>query len=642
MTIEVYINGMQMSVSEVTKPIAITYQASDLSSLGSLLANYSNRIELPITDVNLNNLEQISPLDVITTKPYSNQIIFTKQNGILTLVGVCQIVGINKTISIDAQGSIRSFFDNIRGKYLTDLDLSAYNGIWDDTTRDNVRNTTSGLLCPLVESGHLRDFGGGIFDLYTYGDANIPFFYYSTLIDRMFTLAGFNKAGAIFSDANRYLIMIMSTLLGYSSTYLYHRYGKADGSGTASVVTPGLNSTILWNVGTVINGAGGYMSVANDQYKVLAGPATAYYKVKITLAGTITTTHANGGDTSILRLRVNGATVASLTYLASGAVTSDSLLTHTLNVKLNDVIDIQLFTQNVGPAIPTVINFVGTMEVQPLATTDTDMNLSGCYRVYSELMPKILLIDFLREFMILFGLQATESNGTVTFSHIETNLNTAPSNELDGLEVTGTDTPIEYELSGIGKLNYFYWSKSDIDTTLATDYGYGVSTSIANNNLPPTKTILQSIFSMSGQVFPPVGLAGASIANIPIYNKATPAFIKANSFGVRMLLVRTNGTGVNARFKAATNRTDYKIAWFVDSAQTYSLDLQQLHNEYHSALFKLFTRYKGLAKTFVISDTAFKLMNLLTPKLIKNRVYIIKKVSNYIANSPVVITFIKK
>src|SRR5688572_20797403 len=109
MSLIVHIDGHLMDVDEKTSRIALTLQHFSFLNLGTVKANRTNRISLPLTNNNRAKLEQIHALTVISDKPYQNHSISIIDGVALLPVGVCQITGVKDRIYLDVQAAVKGF-----------------------------------------------------------------------------------------------------------------------------------------------------------------------------------------------------------------------------------------------------------------------------------------------------------------------------------------------------------------------------------------------------------------------------------------------------------------------------------------------------------------------------------------------------
>lgn len=633
--LEIYIEGYKMDVDDKVGKVATTYQHFDFLNIGSVKANVTNRLSLPLTNNNKQRLEQIAPLSVITTKPYRNLSIMIIQDGQATIPsGVCQITGIQDRFNIDVQSGIKNFFDALDGKYLNDLDLSAYNGLWDNDRHDSLRNTTSGLCNPLIDYGHFVNNSTYV-DAYTYGSAVIPVIAYSTLMDKLFLLAGYNKSGSIFSTSGagyRYFQMGLMTRLVYNDVWMTKKKASATFMGTTVYQSLGLDTIFHYNKITdfnkVTDNIDTYYDLANAWYKITSGAAIPFFRATHTFTGYVDSI-AGGAGFCTFHIYKNGVSVASV----SGTAGNTFSVSYTDDCQLNDYFECYIGIRS-NPA--AVIDFTISSlrhDITPVNTTDTNRVQSTNWHWYfDQLLPRISLKDFFIDFMKMFCLAIRESNGTLEVKYIKDILgDTSPTTVEISRENKTKQPTISYDLQGFGKTyNNHWWVVQSDETLISTDFGKG-SFSIDNTQLPVSVDRYTSLYTASPLSINTYGLP--SMSSVKIYDQTVPGFKKAASYGSRLILMSYSSVSTRAvRHKAGTNRTDHRIGWFIDKQnQIINLDWQEFLNEFYSEYVDVLNRFVRVDQEYLVSLVEAKQMDLFKLKTKEGITYIIEKVENHVS-----------
>jgi len=623
--IELRISGYLMEVDDKVGRISKTFQVFDLKNLGSVKADITNRISIPTTNYNVTQLELIAPLSIITTKPYQNLPIQLVQDGQNIIVnGVCQIVSIGDRISIDAQGGIKSFWDSLEGLYLNDIDLSTWNGLWDNDRHDTVRNTTTGLVCPVVNTGQLVD-GTTYVNGYTYGSAMIPFFYYSTIIDQIFSLVGYSKSGTIFSDTNRYSKMVMNPRFVYNDNWITKKEFTATNNGNQTI-SPATYTKI--NFTDVINNEDGLFDITNDRLTVStsdsieAGASVSFLRGKLFLS-LQTTAIAVGVDI----IRYVGGDPFSPVPVSAAIVNNTNIITIESNIL--DLYDGEYYDCFIEITAGGTIS-KSTLKFIAEKTTDLSVSLIPSspdqYWFFNQLLPRFTLKSFIVDFMKMFGLVITEKNNIVTFKTIKEILNDIAPSSVELSRENKEETPLKnFDLSGFGQANKYYWVVQEDELVITDSYGLGKFL-VVNSTLPDSKDIYTSLFTASDQI---TQTRINQAADIKIYDQTVPGFTKAASFGTRLLLLR-NDDGVNFRFKSGTDRTDYFIGYFIDKNQAYNLDWQELLDEYYPEYIAVLNKWCTVQQEYFITLVESAQLDLTKPATKDGIKYIIEKVNNYV------------
>lgn len=640
----IWIEGLEMDLDEKTGRIATTKQDFDFFAIGSangglVKASRINRISLPLTSKNRTQLQQISPLSIIGTKTRENLSIRITSGIDVLPVGICQIVGVQDRIEIDAQSTKKNFFDALDGLYLNDIDLSAYNGLWDDSRRDGVRDTSSGLVCPVVSSGQfLDDPGNNCLDLYTYGVANVPFFYYKTIFEKILAFVGYSLGSAAgynsFVTDSRYLNSAMSTRLVFNEQWLAKKEFIATNDGTqvvpsdtippfAAASQPKINFTIVTGNGD------GFFDLASDTYSV-NNPDTALEYFRGTVTFSCRTSKVGAALFSMLK---NGVAIGTTTYANDIVIIESGII----EFKHNDSIEVHALN-NFSAGNLNVTN--AKLQLKTINTTDTDLTqASDWYLYFNQLLPRIPLKTFIVDFMIMYGLLMKEKNGELYFKGISEILSspvTGPTSTELSREDKSALPKISYKLPGFAKSNEYRWNVQADEPIINDDHGMG-SIVIDNDQLADVITRYTSIFTASDTNYV---VRINQCADFPIYDQGAPAFTKAASFGNRLVMLRADD-GVNVRFIAGTSRTDYLIGYFIDPNRTPNFDWAEILGDKYSEFEEALNKLAVVDQRFFLTLTEFCNADLMVTKHKRGTLYLVAAIDNYVEGQSSVFKMIR-
>jgi len=615
-----------MDVDDQVAKIAMTFQSFEFLELGSKKADYLNRLSLPITPRNKKNIGLVSPLQSLSSKTRENLSVRIVQNGIEVVPsGVCQIVSVQDRIQLDVQSGVRGFWDLLEGLYLNDLDLSTWNGLWDNDRRDSVRNATAGLVSAVVNSGQLVDSGSYV-NAYTYGTAMIPFLYYHTIMEQLFALVGYAYDGSIFGDTDRYSKMVVSCGFDFSKVWLAAK--KFTAVKTSSQSGSGFGfAAIKITFQTFVNGTDGFFDSTNHQYLV-DNPDTAleYFSGRFSFIGRAT----YSVEQASVELRINGVAMTNAQFVFNGGIDGDKtlkIITDVYDLKDGDDISMWIFGPGNDPGENITVES-GVLTFLPSNSTNTNIIQDTDWYIYfNQLLPRITLKAFIKDFMMMFGLVMTEKNNTVTFSKWEEILtDILPSSAELSKQNKSVKLELGYNVSPWCRNNYFYWVVQSDEAVIDSDYGSG-NIEVDNDVVAESREVYTSIFTASDQVTENKTIDSAQIT---IYNSSGPAFTKAISFGFRLLLLRADD-GVNVRFKTGTDRTGYFIGYFIDKNQSFTLDFQEIVNEHYNTYKKVLGNYADANGEFLINQVQALSMSLTKPMARDGVLYIAEKVGPFVS-----------
>lgn len=216
---EVYINDRLVDLDEGKSPIRLTYAVNDLAELKDRQAYSTNSFKLPLTQ---NNLDICGfPLDapIVGLQPYRKNTGKVVQGGIEVLVnGIAIITGASDSIQVQVLSGLKGFFDTIADKKLKELNLDAYDHVWNLATVANSQLNTDGFIYPVIDYGGLST---------TVREADVrqlrPSVFRKTLIEQIAIDAGYSISGS-YSAYQKYI----DSLVAFSNDKFEHGDGYAE------------------------------------------------------------------------------------------------------------------------------------------------------------------------------------------------------------------------------------------------------------------------------------------------------------------------------------------------------------------------------------------------------------------------------
>ena len=607
--------------------ITQTLKAFDLATFNTTFRNYTNTISIPFTENNNQILGNANVVQSQTSIPYANNNCRVIQNGVeLINDGLLVIRGATeKAYSIFILSGI-TFFDAVGTLKLTDLDFTG--GINGPllTASATIMNTTTGRINPVMNYGR--------FNTTTYSpeyamieENTFPSFYYHTLIDKIFSDAGYPKSGDIFSDT-KYLNTIVPygrSDWSYGGDFINQRTSIFDKSVSQAIASANLSTTDITFPIEVYNGSLGYYD-GISAYTAIESDASSGDKlfsmaVQLTIDITVT------GGTINLRL-VNGISGTLFqTGVGTGSYSSEISDYGVESTALSIRGQIATGTPNVTinsariSFIPDKIPVVGT----------------PAYVYFNLLLPEISQRDFLKDFSIRFGQYFQEVNGTVYCKSIDDIISdTANAKDWTQKRVRQPDS-ISYTPAGLGANNYFRYDNSDLQ--VSKDFAEGNIT-ISNANLKD-EVVLSSKFGASA-----TGLVGnIYMAKVNIYDGTQTNFAESFSYnpGIRVLLVRDRYSyeaSVRVRTDVAAT-TSYKVAYFDDPIQSNTCRWQQTIDTYYPLYAAALQKYKMVTREYVLTESDIQNMDFFVPVFDNDSYYLVNTVGPYIANKPCKVVMFK-
>lgn len=604
-----YINNTLIDLYPDTV-IAQTFQAFEVGKLGSVRLNYTNQIKIPKSDANRKALGFSDDSKSSTSFPYTSYVARYVENGLEIIHnGRVVIKESSDDFLLNIFSGPAGFFDYIKTKKLWDIDTLDLNGAWDDAARDGKRNTTTGMVAPLINDGMITYNAVTPAIEHTGGNNKHPWIYYHTVIDKIFSSAGYTKSGAIFSD-DKYLKLAMPMKTVFSPPFLAEKEFHAAAPGTEVI-----NPTTSWSRVTfdkvLHSDALGFYGGTNAYFVSNADTALSFFALRFRYNMTVT---VSGGTIDIAIVR-NNVSVFDTTGLTKTNVGSGTYTTSgTFQLKRDDSVSVRVRT-NTGTPTVTITN--GNFE----GIADNIFNIGVDYNYFNHRFEDINQLDFIADFSVRFNVKMTERNGVIVCKTMDEILaDTANKIDWTSKRIKGRNT-VHYAYNGLARSNYFTYATDDYTGDLSDDHARGLF-SIANENINESQNIYQSLFAMSDMI----------MYDDRIYIADIPVGSGVDSLGKRLLYIRqndpTNEPNSNVVYNT-TARSDYKVAYFIDPRYSNSMHWQFFIDNYYTKFVAKLQKAKALIRNYNLNDVDIHSFDIL--KLIQDssETFIVTKINAY-------------
>lgn len=615
-----YINGRLADLNSNTV-IAKTLQAFDLGQLGSVKVNFTNSFKLPKTPNNKDIIEHSDEIKSQSEIPYTSLPIKYIEDG-LEVIPVGNMV-LKETSETDFSTTIYEgpfgFFDYIMTKKLWDLDFSDLNGLWTLSTRDGYRNATTGILCALINDGQLTLSGNDI-NLTNPIGAISPQIYYHTVIQKIFTSAGYGFEGNIFSD-EAYLKLAMPLRVRYNPEFSEAKRFSAYASGSQSIVNPAAYVNITFTT-NIIQGSDNFYD-GTDEY-IVNNPDTANGFFYCAFKALVTITVAGGTVDLVLESTSTGA--ADDTQVNKGTGTYEFTLSSGVaasGMKHGDIVRLKVINNTGAPTVTVTSGLFYSIPSTGVVDDGTFFNIAS-YVYYNLLFDDFNQTDMLKDFCVRFGVQMTERNGVIVCKTMN-DLIADKANMLDWTSKrVGKSHNLKFDFGGMGRSNYLTYPTDAFTPDLTEDFARGIFT-VANENLLESKTIHNSIFAMSDMSI----TLDSYIVNMDLDYSGSGFYNR--EIGKKLFYVRSRYTNERAvLYNIATPRTDYLAGYFIDSKQTLSLDWQFFIDRYYTAFVRTLQKAKKIKRKYNLS--VLDIVGFDHTKLVYDNadIFIVTKINNFV------------
>jgi hypothetical protein len=592
--------------------IAYTKKANDIGDLQTRTGNFTNAFKAPFTTANHVTLQNSFNPNSTTRFPYLIHDVLLYEDGIEVVSGgtmtVRRAAGFYELYVVSGAAA---FYKAIAGKKLTDLDLSAHTGPWDPDTQMNL---TSGFFFPVLDWGL---FNGSSMDIF----ANLPSVYLHTIVEQIFTDAGYQKAGNIFS-APRYLNMIMPygrPQFEYDPSFIAPYEFSALKTVNQVNANPPIGTIVLFQ--DEVKDSDYYNPVTGKYINTTSVTIYSHFFAQFTYSFT-------GGVGFTIQIRKNGATILAqgTGNPAGGTITLDSRTLFPDGVPVQNTEEVYvMFTNTSGTVTIVAANAKFYNQVLPIPIGSAPLGDT----FFGKLLPDMLQEDLMRDVMITFGLVPNEKDGVVSLR----SLNEIISDTAGSLDWTGKRTSKIDELSfqplDYAGNNYFkFTSNSDVSEQV----GKG-NIQIDNENVDLEKDIYTSPFTNTTTEL----VSDVLVARIPVFTTSDAKRPFENEPGLRLLLVRDKYS-----FEPSINgNAAYKVAYFEDPAQADSMSWQQSVDDNYSLLEDALQNAKLIKREYNLTLLDFIAIDFSKPVFDRDAYWLINEVTEFVNGKPVTVELFK-
>jgi hypothetical protein len=597
--------------------VALTFQQNTPKDIRVRYSSYSNSITVPATQNNTalyglpNNVTSISPA------PYTSKEAKYISNGIEVFKGFAKIVSAGDTLRFNLFDTTLTFFDLIRDKLLSQLVFENATSFV-DTNQDTLRNATSEVVAPVMSYGLFDDATSNI-----NADFNLPSVYYHSVIERIFIEAGYAYDGDIF-DHDQYLKLIIPYSrpnFEYDDAFAADRNFRALVNGL-TISLAGAGTTQIATFPTLVSEGSLSFWDGVDEYTVGTGLGYSF-KSKFLLVGSIFFNTMTATSITIA-IRSGVGNLGFTTISASGAFVVETSFTTLGSLATDIYVEI---TQNGAGAVSAGFSANFYSEV----SKEIDRTIFNA----GSIMPDFKQVDLISDFLIRFNLLVKEKNGTLYFKSVD-EIMTDHSRAVDWTNKREMSIQDEIDLtpSGYAQSNYFRYSKADDLTNTYTGEG---NFSIPNDGLPLSQQYYKSAINSTKDEL----IGDILMAHVPVYETSVDPLVFDNEPGIRLLMVRDRRSDEPAVTYDATPRTDYLVAYFEDSIETYDATYRSFLETHYDVMMQAFETYKSVSRVYKLNDLDISSLDLFVPVFDKDSYFVVNVIKNYISGQKVGVEMLK-
>lgn len=559
--------------------IAYTLQSFVVGDFDKRYVNRSSRIKLPKSNNNLQIFENIDQLSSSTRVPYQSNTVRYRVNGNEIINnGVLIVNEVNEFIDITIYGGLLGFTDVLGDKMLWELpDDEVEAGVVTPTINDSVDET--------------------------YNNEELPCVLYSALIESILDNSGFTYSGDVFSntDYNRMILYYSRPKYEYTGSFATNKQFKATISSNQvyTPLAPAGAYQIISFPNEIFNGPGdgdGQFYDGLDRWNIRSRSSfnfNIYCDLVVSVtggSGTVRIAHLKSGSEA----STPGPFVSATVDVAIGA--SNQKVTITAFSQYDDSIVAPLEYWEVGCKKQSGINN-STLTIHSATWYVIPILVPQISKIgYNYIMPEIRQIDFIKDFLIRFGLVMVQGQGnSITFKHIEDILNDR-ANAVDWTSKrvnTGSER-MGFSTGNYSQNNEFKYSQTD-DVSIDGENDHIAV--IDNLNLKLNQTIYQSFFSNTLTTLIEFSAGeGINMAHVPIYDLSlSPSDDEYfTDPGFRLLMQRDRYTD-----EAGTG----KVAYFNEPRESINMDWKYFVETYYGTLFDNLSDFRSVEHYYNLTES---------------------------------------
>jgi hypothetical protein len=656
--------------------IALTIQKIEIGSLSTRNVNFTNTFKVPRTRTNEILFTSAGNENVSSTAPYSIFNCKLVQNGTETIPdGRCVLVGSNdKEYSIQILENLVDVFSSITGKKLNEMELLTSSG-WLAADIDTARTATEGIVSAVLNWGKNSAYtikgttncaanpnypvailgdaytvsvggriGGASGKLVDAGDVYIalaanaggteaavgtswfvlrqaiynadfflPSFYYHSIVKSILQSTGLSLSGSILTDARFTDLVIPYCAPKFEYPSSQSQYNSK--VSLSALTGEACGSPMPFN--TVDYDSSSSMTVLGTSYQYTS-KVNGSISISVPINVSLTWSTATGFTIELIRYRAGVETVLTS---ASATDPPDSSIVATLAYSGDVLVDDVFYTKTYdNDANNTTLVYLATGNSFSVTHTTT---VSTTNVNWSLLLSDIKATDVLSDFFTRYGIIPKKANGVLVLKTIEEICaDTINAVDWSAKKQSRKQDSTTYD-SGYAQSNKF--KHSNADKVSEESLGQG-SIEVANPVLDASKTIYTSVFQNAR-----TGAVGSyTVSTIPVYDVNSAAITAfAEEPGLRLMTLKSRVAEPSIKFNT-TARTDYKLAYFVDSSKTKDTGFQYFLTQHYPSFSRALQQSKVIPRYFNLTEQDIANYD---PHLMiwdGDGYYIVNKIVNYV------------
>ncbi|HKR03470.1 MAG TPA: hypothetical protein VJY62_02460 [Bacteroidia bacterium] len=630
-----FINDKQVELGPKTK-IALTYQANNIAELQDRQGTLTNKFKVPKTNVNNATLENSDQLTSLTDIPYKRNTARINHGGIDVIPnGFAILDDQDDNYNIRVYAGNATLKEDLKDKFLTNLDLSQWNHTWDKATAINSRTNTDGYIYALinfVDDTLLSFFEIPTFWYFLTSRARPSFFIYRLILE-IFDQNGWNliiPQNVLNNPEFRAELLPMNNkeLKISGGTGFFSALKTSDQLIVRNIGSTGQQELIAHTDDS--SGAPNAFDTGNNYDPAWIGigrytiPFSGTYTFQTTQIIESTTSFARTIDIILFDTFGNVATQA---VTQTGIATTTNVFTHTAHFNAGD--NINIITRLGGNSAQSdFINIKagGTFKCTNIVPDGGTVAEGGIFDI-SLNMPEISQWDLVKDFMQRYCLipQTDELTKTVKMFHFRDVFANVPNaKDLSAKHINISKDKKEFHPTTYAQKNLLLYGKND--KFVGDSSGNFL---IADESLAEEKTMFTSIFQEINTGY--------------FYNNFqqpyTGLYLDGSPHVVKLKMIPTPSKEVIYQSFLSGDTsvfTDLPATYFVNPNEPYDLSFKSLVEQHYQELIAILTKYKKVNSTIRWDPADLSELQFDIPYYLKKyqAFFYLNKITNWLPDVP--------
>jgi hypothetical protein len=492
---ELWINNQRIEVAAGTQ-IALTMATQDLMDPAGKDGDGSNRFSLPASAPNRQALGHANDVGSMEEQPYRKLPARYIQGGEELINGYAFIEEAGETIEVELYGGNRSFFAEIEGKSIRDLNLTPYDHERNNTNILNSFINNDGYIYPIANYNADWNTSSTEFNNRTVIIANLlPAMYFHTILRLIAEEAGYTFIGPRWNDAELQSLLLAADNLKRSDEWIQQHSFRSFKSPAEQ-----------WTKGSAPNGwVEGVSHAAMNDYDGTYFTAADTMWINFTATGVVGFLNGQFGTITVdITNATRGVLYASVVFtlsMAEAALVNAgtpinkpyTLTSGEVLVLAGELVYVRITYFN--PA--TTGTQIGTYCVYAGAVFNADAGGEFSYMstmLMSEVVPDISQKDFVKACMQMLGVipWTNARQRTVYWGDLaELYANKVRAKDVTQITEYRNRKPISFRLDGFAQVNLFRYKA---DSSVSETVGFGTML-VDDTRLDLNKTIITLPFA---------------------------------------------------------------------------------------------------------------------------------------------------